>query len=42
MTSPDKDEAPHASAFMAGIGGRLAVALAAAALLWLGVAWALS
>lgn len=34
--------APRISAFAAGIGLRLAVALGAAALLWLAVLWALA
>ncbi|WP_293333473.1 hypothetical protein [Parvibaculum sp.] len=48
MASPEKpviankDDAPRASAFAAGIGPRLGVALTATAALWLGVAWALA
>lgn len=35
-------EAPRPSALAAGIGARLAVALAGAAVLWLAVFWALA
>jgi hypothetical protein len=38
----DTEERHAPSAFAAGIGRRLAVAVAAAALLWLAVLWALA
>ncbi|MEP2830380.1 hypothetical protein [Parvibaculum sp.] len=40
--SSDENDAPRVSAFAAGLGPRLVVALAATAALWLGVFWALA
>ncbi|MDZ4380117.1 MAG: hypothetical protein U0942_02115 [Parvibaculum sp.] len=42
MPHRHKDSAPRASAFAAGLGPRLGLALVAAAVLWLCVFWALA